>query len=394
MSRALLLLKIPTDQGAGVVGSKSSQAGSVSRTVAAVLNERHSAMDAGAKGDGATSDFFALQTFGNAYGKVKIVPGGTYNLGGVEWKPPAQDMTMIAGGDVSFPNGLPDLENLVPFQSGPGPIWSQIFASKTYGSSWLGAGNIFQIGSHVTSNVAAAPVVAVFGQGRASAPSSKVWGGNFVAYADNAVSTAIGIELNCGVMAAGGLAYGMVIASAGTGGQPNAAIQIQSNNVASQFVNGLFFRWRATEGLLTGSAIAVGGDTGATCQHLLFAYSIRATGSEIDIPSLVVGATPATVGARLSITAGGSDSVTARVGVDTAADDGNVQIRAKGAGQSQLADGAGNVKVAISSVGLAFHGTPPVAKQTITGSRSSGAALADLLTKLASIGLIIDGTSA
>ena len=42
---------------------------------------------------------------------------------------------------------------------------------------------------------------------------------------------------------------------------------------------------------------------------------------------------------------------------------------------------------------LGFHGATPVAKQTVTGSRGSNAALADLLTKLANLGLIVDSTS-
>lgn len=43
---------------------------------------------------------------------------------------------------------------------------------------------------------------------------------------------------------------------------------------------------------------------------------------------------------------------------------------------------------------LAFYNVAPVARQTILGSRGSGAALVDLLTKLALTGLIIDGTVA
>lgn len=42
---------------------------------------------------------------------------------------------------------------------------------------------------------------------------------------------------------------------------------------------------------------------------------------------------------------------------------------------------------------LGFHGATPVAKQTVTGSRGGNAALADLLTKLANLGLIVDSTS-
>lgn len=49
-------------------------------------------------------------------------------------------------------------------------------------------------------------------------------------------------------------------------------------------------------------------------------------------------------------------------------------------------DGTGNK--------LGFHGATSVAKQTVTGSRGGNAALADLLTKLATVGLITDGSSA
>jgi hypothetical protein len=43
---------------------------------------------------------------------------------------------------------------------------------------------------------------------------------------------------------------------------------------------------------------------------------------------------------------------------------------------------------------LGFYGSSAVAKQSVTGSRGGNAALADLLTKLATLGLITDGTSA
>jgi len=43
---------------------------------------------------------------------------------------------------------------------------------------------------------------------------------------------------------------------------------------------------------------------------------------------------------------------------------------------------------------LGFYGATPVAKPTITGSRAGNAALADLLTSLASQGIIVDSSSA
>lgn len=49
-------------------------------------------------------------------------------------------------------------------------------------------------------------------------------------------------------------------------------------------------------------------------------------------------------------------------------------------------DGAGNK--------LGFHGANPIAKQTVTGSRGGNAALVSLLTALANLGLITDGSTA
>jgi hypothetical protein len=55
-------------------------------------------------------------------------------------------------------------------------------------------------------------------------------------------------------------------------------------------------------------------------------------------------------------------------------------------------DSSGHMTIFAAQVGLYGHAT--VAQQTVTGSRGSGAALVDLLTKLAATGIIIDGTSA
>jgi len=52
-------------------------------------------------------------------------------------------------------------------------------------------------------------------------------------------------------------------------------------------------------------------------------------------------------------------------------------------------------KMFFDGTGLAFYGaTAGVAQQTPTGSRGGNAALASLLTALAAVGLIVDGTSA
>lgn len=47
-----------------------------------------------------------------------------------------------------------------------------------------------------------------------------------------------------------------------------------------------------------------------------------------------------------------------------------------------------------NATGFAFHNTAPVAKPTVTGSRGGNVALGDALTKLASLGLLTDSTTA
>jgi hypothetical protein len=53
--------------------------------------------------------------------------------------------------------------------------------------------------------------------------------------------------------------------------------------------------------------------------------------------------------------------------------------------------GAGGLRIDTT---IGFNGTAPLAKPTVTGSRGGNAALASLLTALASYGLVTDGTSA
>lgn len=73
----------------------------------------------------------------------------------------------------------------------------------------------------------------------------------------------------------------------------------------------------------------------------------------------------------------------------------NADFRVKGAGTGSLAITAPNdtARVAANNTGLGFFGSAPIAKPTVTGSRGANAALASLLTQLASYGLITDSTS-
>ena len=55
---------------------------------------------------------------------------------------------------------------------------------------------------------------------------------------------------------------------------------------------------------------------------------------------------------------------------------------------------ATSVKIGRSGQSIGFFATSPIAKPTVTGSRSSGAALVSLISALVSLGLIFDTTSA
>ncbi|MDP3554820.1 hypothetical protein [Methylocystis sp.] len=69
-------------------------------------------------------------------------------------------------------------------------------------------------------------------------------------------------------------------------------------------------------------------------------------------------------------------------------------IQGKGTAGGLLRTGAGVAKIAWDGNGVGFNGTTPIAKPAVTGSRGGNAALASLLTALASYGLLTDSTTA
>lgn len=61
---------------------------------------------------------------------------------------------------------------------------------------------------------------------------------------------------------------------------------------------------------------------------------------------------------------------------------------------TKIVAGGGTMIEVATPAQIGFFGSAPIARPTVTGSRASGAALASLLTELALLGLIVDGTSA
>lgn len=97
-------------------------------------------------------------------------------------------------------------------------------------------------------------------------------------------------------------------------------------------------------------------------------FEILNTASAVNRVSVTGSAT----GNAVSVTATGSDS--------------NIQLNLSGKGTS-------GVQVGAASQAVGFYGTTPGAKQTVTGSRGANAALASLLTALATLGLITDSST-
>lgn len=432
--------------GASLVSYTPAGTGAVATTVQAKLRESVSVKDFGAVGDGVTDD---ATSFGSLpIGELSTVPSGAYSLS-TDWEPAAGDASLQVAGDASFTGaGNIDFSNLIPFQGGP--IFSQRLDVRNYDSSWTGYGNIFHTAAYAKASTprfeeGGGNVIAVYGGADAAATKSACWGANFVSYANNAESTAIGIELNYGVLQSGGLAYGLVIASAGDFA-PRNAIQIQANNTNAKPDRGIVFRNRSY-GTVSTALIGVEGDTSIAPASVgidFAGYSF--TSAELSLSSFTVSATQANTVNRLTVrgastgglprlsvagsdaninmdistkgtgsvvfttntteafrigAGGGADSLQANSGtgagtlsVRGSSTNADVLLQGKGSGGVRIQDGAGANKIRVNAVGVGFFNATPVAKPTITGSRGGNAALASLLTALSDMGLITDLTSA
>jgi hypothetical protein len=162
-----------------------------------------------------------------------------------------------------------------------------------------------------------------------------------------------------------------------------------------------------------GSLDMIWADATSTSEDAVFVLRAAVAGTVAEVGRIGAGVTPATaVGTLndtnvcLSLGRGLWDSrITDNLYIshrDQAAttgghvrftDSGQVLVNSA-TGQTSSLRGAGTVQLSFNNTGLGLYTATPVAQQTVTGSRASGAALADLLTKLATLGAIVDGTSA
>ena len=113
------------------------------------------------------------------------------------------------------------------------------------------------------------------------------------------------------------------------------------------------------------------------------AYRLRVTGGALD---LEIGGLDVTVSAWSAADFTGTQSNVLRLESAGPHLIGRTQFGTTPFDTVHDIDAAGNK--------LGFHGATAVARQTVTGSRGGNAALASLLTALANLGLITDGTTA
>lgn len=317
--------------------------GSAATNVGDKLAQTVSVKDFGAVGNGVVDDRPAFVAFQDEFSEPSFIPNGTYNLS-ANWNPLKPNAFVLAGTETTFLNNKVNYggsTGLIPFQGTP--IWSQFVLRKTYeAADWSNYGNIFHSAFYAKSKTPSAGlgggnVVAVYGGADSESANSSVWAGNFVAYANNATATSIGIELNYGTLVSGGNSYGLIIATAGNF-PTNSAIQIQANNANSLIDNCIRFQNRST-GLATGSLILSGGSSTLPIATYGINFSgHHFSGAEIITKALLVETESSASVSKLNII-GADTSNPVVVQINSTDTNVGLALKSKGAGAIQYLSG-------------------------------------------------------
>ena len=290
-----------------------------------------SGFDGGADKTGAAASDAA---FAAADKNAMRIPSGIYKLN-EDWRPTDENASINADADVLFTGAKPNFTGLIPFQGGP--IWSGRLFKKTYKiNEWANFGNIFQSAHYATSEIPDAPrgganVVALYSGADAKGAGSSVWAANFVAYANNKQSSAIGIELNYGSLVNGGLGYGLLVASSGSF-EAQSGVQIQTNNANSRMKQAIRFNNRSF-GLASDYLIGCSGDETTSPANTGLDFSRHSfPAAEISTKSFLVQNTKPNTVSRLSV-AGAASGGSPGISADSTDANVNIAISTKGNGQ-------------------------------------------------------------
>ena len=371
------VLNVGTTAGTVAAGDDSrftftpAGTGAVSRSLQEKLRDAVSVADFGADPTGVASASPAIAALIAAGATSWQIGPGVYNLGSTV-SVPAVAAVQIDPAATFTGSGKLNMASAIKFQ-GSNVASLDLLSRKFLAGEYTGFTNVFTSGVFAEAQITV-PVVAVFGSGYGSGVGSRVWGGNFVAYADADSSTAIGMEIDCGVLATGAaagtaLAYGCLVASAGNG-PVQSAYTANANNAASQFIDGYRLSYRSWGGFTRNLFYAAGySGGGSVAQNGLYLSGIAFSSAEILTPSFRVDATPASPDARLTVSSDGSTVCTVGISADTAT---NVALLLTSLGTSYLdlrTGGGANRAIRVNDVASAVNYI--VIKGAVTGDNVS-----------------------
>lgn len=408
----------------------------------------------GAVGDGSTDDSAAFASFIAGSPATKIIPAKTYKLN-TQLVPASRVLDLAIDPAALFTGtaspSIVDWSSVIPFQVGP--VWVSDIKAREYGSTFATYGNVFAHVLQAKNNGVGKPMVAAFLHGidAFGSGSGGAWGANIVGSTNVNNATIFALEVNIVQGTNAGYVYnagyGILVASSGFA-EPTALLCLQANNSTSKADKAIWFHHRtgtaaAKTYLIFSDAnpdylIPAGIDFRATTFNIdIGTKNFQVTGGNaVNFLSLIgglsgsnsvllkadslgsgVGDTDVTLnydtkgagthnfktGGVLQLAIGnvaGTNALQAQAGngfglIKTiGSGDPSVIIHGGGAGGVVLQDGGAATKFAINTTGIGFNGATPIAKPTITGSRSGNAGLASLLTALALRGDLTDSTTA
>ena len=397
------------------------------------------AKDQGATGDGIATENTA---FGNLYtNNAEIfIDSGTYKVT-PEINLTEKDVHVVVHPAAKFTTAAWDMGPIVK-AIGTNPVLAFEALFKDVDADY----DIYQhvVGESIftQANTSGPVVVSLYANCEVIASGSHGFGANFGVYVTGP-GTGIVCEIDSHVTDASGLGYALVIDSIGSYAS-QAAIIIQPNGPDSPFLTGISFNNASGNDAITNNAIQFL-NAGEAARFIFSHEDMMFTSAVLDTYVFIIGpsVTSATGALRVDASASAVPKISAwgsatdigivhqskgtgayqflggdginrlylngttgntygrftngsggftldAQGTDTNAD---AIIKGKGNAGVKLQAGGGSVKLEIGDTGIAFFAGTETAKQTVTGSRGSNAALASLLTALANYGLITDSSS-
>ena len=289
-------------------------------------------------------------------------------------------------------------------------------SNGTVGSRASEFANAFEYnasGGGTYNNAASAFGVALFAGAKLTAGSRAIWAANFVTEIDTArQNQAYGIEADvnnnsgadCGITSNEYDQIGAVLAASGGSYSPLFGFQCSATAQASRFqIGASITNWKSFGIQIVQDPVGVpaGASTAVTGPCLLMQASSNGGTQPIMRILNLAGAL------QLQILQNGQLQLPNNIGLDFLDSGGTPQTAVlvssanntylacspTGPGNGYLADSSLNVKFAFNATGLAFYGTTPIAKPTVTGAKGGNAALTSLMTTLANLGLVTDSTT-